>query len=168
MQIRYLERRQPPIRVIVPGTCYRYEATDATHEWMLTQIEGLVIDEDLSFAHLKGTLEHFVRRFFGPQTQARFRPSFFPLPEPSAEVDITCPFCSDGACRICKQTGFIEILGCGMIDPNVFDFVGYDTEAFSGFAFGMGVERIAMLKYGMDDIRMFFQNDVRFLRQFPP
>ena len=154
MQIRYLERREPPIRVIVPGTCYRYEATDATHEWMLTQIEGLVIDEDLSFAHLKGTLEAFVRRMFGADIETRFRCDYFPFVEPGAELGVRW------------QGDWLEVLGCGMVHPEIIEDAGLDPERYTGFAFGMGVERVAMLRYGVRDIRHFYRNDVRFLRQF--
>ena len=154
MQIRYLERRQPPIRVIVPGTCYRYEATDATHEWMLTQIEGLVIDEHLSFAHLKGTLEAFVRRMFGEAIETRFRCDYFPFVEPGAELGVRW------------QGDWLEVLGCGMVHPEIIEDAGLDPERYTGFAFGMGVERIAMLRYGVRDIRHFYRNDVRFLREF--
>ncbi len=154
MQIRYLERRDPPIRVIVPGTCYRYEATDATHEWMLTQIEGLVIDKNLSFAHLKGTLEAFVRRMFGAEIETRFRCDYFPFVEPGAELGVRW------------QGDWLEILGCGMVHPEIIEDAGLDPEMYTGFAFGMGVERVAMLRYGVRDIRHFYRNDVRFLRQF--
>ena len=154
MQIRYLERRQPPIRVIVPGTCYRYEATDATHEWMLTQIEGLVIDENLSFAHLKGTLEAFVRRMFGADIETRFRCDYFPFVEPGAELGVRW------------QGDWLEVLGCGMVHPEIIEDAGLDPDRFTGFAFGMGVERVAMLRYGVRDIRHFYRNDIRFLREF--
>ena len=154
MQIRYLERRTPPIRVIVPGTCYRYEATDATHEWMLTQIEGLVIDEDLSFAHLKGTLEAFVRRVFGADIETRFRCDYFPFVEPGAELGVRW------------QGDWLEVLGCGMVHPEIIEDAGLDPERYTGFAFGMGVERVAMLRYGVRDIRHFYRNDIRFLREF--
>ena len=154
MQIRYLERRQPPIRVIVPGACYRYEATDATHEWMLTQIEGLVIDRRLSFAHLKGTLEAFVRRLFGAEVETRFRCDYFPFVEPGAELGVRW------------QGDWLEVLGCGMVHAEIIEAAGLDPEAYSGFAFGMGVERVAMLRYGVRDIRHFYRNDIRFLRQF--
>ncbi len=154
MQIRYLERRKPPIRVIVPGTCYRYEATDATHEWMLTQIEGLVIDRDLSFAHLKGTLEAFVRRMFGADIETRFRCDYFPFVEPGAELGVRW------------HGDWLEVLGCGMVHPEIIEDAGLDPQQYTGFAFGMGVERVAMLRYGVRDIRHFYRNDVRFLRQF--
>ena len=154
MQIRYLERRSPPIRVIVPGTCYRYEATDATHEWMLTQIEGLVIDEGLSFAHLKGTLEAFVRRVFGAEIETRFRCDYFPFVEPGAELGVRW------------QGDWLEVLGCGMVHAEIIEAAGLDPDRYTGFAFGMGVERVAMLRYGIRDIRHFYRNDIRFLREF--
>ena len=171
LQIRTMLAQKPPVAVIAPGKVYRRDS-DLTHTPMFHQIEGLLVDEDVSMADLRGTLTAFVRRIFGPATKVRFRPSFFPFTEPSAEVDISCVICggkgSVGAntCRVCKGTGFVEILGCGMVDPNVFDAVGYDTERYTGFAFGMGVERVTMLKYGIGDLRMFFENDVRFLSQF--
>jgi phenylalanyl-tRNA synthetase alpha chain len=172
VQIRTMEKRKPPLQIIVPGAVYRHD-DDATHSPMFHQVEGFVVDQRISFADLKGVLTHFLRQIFSQETGVRFRPSFFPFTEPSAEIDIQCMFCggkgtglSGQACRVCKTTGWLEILGAGMIDPQVFRFVRYDPEKFSGFAFGMGVERIAMLKHGIDDIRLFFQNDVRFLRQF--
>lgn len=172
VQIRTMENRQPPLQIIVPGAVYRHD-DDATHSPMFHQIEGLMVDREISFADLKGVLTHFLRQIFSEETGVRFRPSFFPFTEPSAEIDIRCLICAgqgratDGqVCRVCKGSGWLEILGAGMIDPQVFCFVGYDPEKFSGFAFGMGVERIAMLKYEIDDIRLFFQNDLRFLRQF--
>jgi phenylalanyl-tRNA synthetase alpha chain len=171
LQIRTMLAGKPPVAVIAPGKVYRRDS-DLTHTPMFHQIEGLLVDEGVSMADLRGTLTAFVRRIFGPATNVRFRPSFFPFTEPSAEVDISCVICggkgSVGAntCRVCKGTGFVEILGCGMVDPNVFDAVGYDTERYTGFAFGMGVERVTMLKYGIGDLRMFFENDVRFLSQF--
>ena len=154
MQIRYMDEHQPPIRVIVPGTCYRYEATDATHEWMLTQVEGLVIDEGISFAHLKGTLESFVRRLFGEELETRFRCDYFPFVEPGAEL----------AVRWHDQ--WLELLGCGMVHPEIIEAQGWDPERYTGFAFGMGIERLAMLQWGINDIRYFYQNDLRFLSQF--
>jgi phenylalanyl-tRNA synthetase alpha chain len=173
VQIRTMENHQPPLQVIVPGAVYRQGDDDATHSPMFHQVEGFVVDDHIAFSDLKGVLTHFLRQVFSEQTGVRFRPSFFPFTEPSTEVDIHCLFCKgeghspDGNnCRVCKGTGWLEILGAGMIDPAVFKFVGYDPEKVSGFAFGMGVERIAMLKYGIDDIRLFFQNDLRFLRQF--
>jgi phenylalanyl-tRNA synthetase alpha chain len=172
VQIRTMESRKPPLQVIVPGAVYRHD-DDATHSPMFHQVEGFLVDQDIAFADLKGVLTHFLRQIFSPGTGVRFRPSFFPFTEPSAEIDIQCLICGgSGAgaagqpCRVCKSTGWLEILGAGLIDPAVFRFVGYDPEKVSGFAFGMGVERIAMLKYGIDDIRLFFQNDLRFLRQF--
>ena len=172
VQIRTMEARKPPLQVIVPGAVYRHD-DDATHSPMFHQVEGFMVDRQISFADLRGVLTHFLRQIFSAETGVRFRPSFFPFTEPSAEVDIQCVICggkgvvSEGqSCRICKGTGWLEIMGAGMIDPEVFRFVKYDPEKVSGFAFGMGVERIAMLKYSIDDIRLFFQNDLRFLRQF--
>ncbi len=172
VQIRTMESRKPPLQIIVPGAVYRHD-DDATHSPMFHQVEGFMVDNHISFSDLKGVLTHFLRQVFSRETGVRFRPSFFPFTEPSAEIDIECLICgghgsaADGqTCRVCKGTGWLEILGAGMIDPQVFRFVGYDPEKVSGFAFGMGVERIAMLKYGIDDIRLFYQNDARFLRQF--
>ena len=172
VQIRTMETRKPPLQVIVPGAVYRHD-DDATHSPMFHQVEGFMVDRQISFADLRSVLTHFLRQIFSAETGVRFRPSFFPFTEPSAEVDIQCVICggkgvvSEGqSCRICKGTGWLEIMGAGMIDPEVFRFVKYDPEKVSGFAFGMGVERIAMLKYSIDDIRLFFQNDLRFLRQF--
>ncbi len=165
-QIRIMESRTPPLRYVVHGKVYRNDTPDATHSPMFHQLEMFAVDAGLTLGDLKGTLEHFVRRFFGAQTEARFRPSYFPFTEPSAEVDITCPFCSGAGCRICKQTGFIEVLGCGMIDPNVLRNAGLDPERHQGFAAGFGLDRFAMLKYGIDDILLMYQGDVRFLRQF--
>ena len=170
VQIRTMQQQQPPIRIIAPGRVYRNDY-DMTHTPMFHQIEGLVVGEGISMAHLRGTLTAFVRAVFGAETQVRFRPSFFPFTEPSAEVDISCCMCGgkghigDAPCRVCKTTGWVEILGCGMVDPAVFEAVGYPADV-SGFAFGMGVERVTMLKYGIGDLRMFFENDVRFLGQF--
>jgi phenylalanyl-tRNA synthetase alpha chain len=167
LQVRTMLSRTPPVAAIAPGKVYRRDS-DLTHTPMFHQIEGLYVDRHVSMADLRGTLTHFVRLIFGKNAKVRFRPSFFPFTEPSAEVDISCVMCGgtgDG-CRVCKGTGWVEILGCGMIDPNVFTSVGYDPEAYTGFAFGMGVERVAMLKYGIGDLRMFFENDIRFLRQF--
>lgn len=166
VQIRVMEKQSPPVRVICPGKCYRRDARDASHTPMFHQVEGLMVDREVTFADLKGVLEVFARRMFGPQTRMRFRPDFFPFTEPSAEASISCVMCEGKGCSVCKQTGWLEILGAGMVDPAVFAKVGYDPEEFVGFAFGMGVERIAMLKYGIDDIRLFFDNDVRFLSQF--
>ena len=172
VQIRTMESRKPPLQVIVPGAVYRHD-DDATHSPMFHQVEGFMVDREIAFSDLKGVLTHFLRHIFDRELGVRFRPSFFPFTEPSAEIDIQCVICdgrgsnkSGQSCRVCKATGWLEILGAGMIDPAVFTFVGYDPEQVSGFAFGMGVERIAMLKYGIDDIRSFFQNDLRFLNQF--
>jgi phenylalanyl-tRNA synthetase alpha chain len=172
VQIRTMENRKPPLQVIVPGAVYRHD-DDATHSPMFHQVEGFVVDQSVAFADLKGVLTHFLQRIFDRKAGVRFRPSFFPFTEPSAEIDIQCVICggsgaqqSGQLCRVCKASGWLEILGAGMIDPAVFNFVGYDPEKVSGFAFGMGVERIAMLKYGVEDIRLFFQNDLRFLKQF--
>ena len=172
VQIRTMESRKPPLQVIVPGAVYRHD-DDATHSPMFHQVEGFMVDRAIAFSDLKGVLTHLLQQIFGRDFGVRFRPSFFPFTEPSAEIDIQCVICggsgaskSGQSCRVCKATGWLEILGAGMIDPAVFKFVGYDPEQVSGFAFGMGVERIAMLKYGIDDIRLFFQNDLRFLKQF--
>lgn len=165
VQIRVMEKQKPPVKIIVPGKVYRHDA-DVTHSPMFHQVEGFLVDEGITFADLKGVLTMFIKEMFGEELQARFRPSFFPFTEPSAEVDMSCFACKGKGCRLCKNTGWIEILGAGMIDPNVFKFVGYNAEKFTGFAFGMGVERIAMLKFGIDDINLFYENDVRFLKQF--
>jgi len=165
VQIRVMEKTKPPLKVIAPGKVYRCDA-DICHTPMFHQVEGFMVDTDISFSDLKGVLESFIHSFFNVHTPVRFRPSYFPFTEPSAEVDIGCNFCSGKGCRVCKNTGWVEILGAGMINPKVFEMVGYDTEVYSGFAFGMGVERLAMLKYSIDDIRIFFENDIRFLRQF--
>jgi phenylalanyl-tRNA synthetase alpha chain len=168
VQIRTMEKRQPPIRIIVPGKVYRNETPDATHACMFHQVEGLAVDTNITFADLKGTLDHFMKAFFGSQVRTRFRPGFFPFTEPSAEVDISCLFCGTGkpGCRVCKGSGWLELGGCGMVDPAVFAYVNYDASHYSGFAFGFGVERPAMLKYGVHDIQSFVQGDVRFLHQF--
>jgi phenylalanyl-tRNA synthetase alpha chain len=168
VQVRTMEKQQPPVRIVVPGKVYRHDAPDATHSPIFHQLEGLAVDTHITFADLKGTLDYFLKAFFGPQVRTRLRPSFFPFTEPSAEVDMSCLFCGTGAagCRVCKGSGWIELGGCGMVDPAVYSFVNYDASHFSGFAFGMGVERLAMLKYGVQDIQLFFQGDVRFLRQF--
>ena len=166
MQIRTMESSQPPIRVVVPGKCYRYEATDATHEWHFYQIEGLAVDEGITFADMKGTLYEFARLVFGSERKVRFRVDYFPFVEPGAEMSIDCFVCKGRGCNVCKGTGWIEILGAGMVNPKVLEGVGYDSSKYTGFAFGMGPERIAMLKYGIDDIRLFYSNDLRFLRQF--
>jgi phenylalanyl-tRNA synthetase alpha chain len=165
VQIRVMEKKKPPLRFIAPGKVYRCDA-DVSHTPMFHQIEGLMVDTDISFSHLKGILETVIHRIFGPKIPVRFRPSFFPFTEPSAEVDMGCIFCEGKGCSVCKTSGWIEILGAGMVNPRVFEMVGYDPEVYSGFAFGMGVERIAMLKYSIDDIRLFFENDLRFIRQF--
>lgn len=164
-QPRVMEKREPPVRIIAPGKVYRCDS-DITHTPMFHQVEGLLVDENVSFGDLKGTLTSFVHQMFDPQTPVRFRPSFFPFTEPSAEVDILCVICRGEGCRVCSQTGWLEILGSGMVHPAVLENVGYDTARFTGFAFGMGVERIAMLKYGIDDIRRYYENDIRFLKQF--
>lgn len=165
VQIRTMLKQKPPLRIIAPGTVYRCDS-DATHSPMFHQIEGLMVDSQVSFADLKGILTTFTNQLFGQKTGVRLRPSFFPFTEPSAEVDIACVICGGSGCRVCKQTGWLEILGAGMVDPEVYRHVGYDPESISGFAFGMGIERIAMLKYGISDMRLLFENDVRFLKQF--
>ena len=164
-QPRIMEKQKPPVRIIAPGKVYRCDS-DLTHTPMFHQIEGLLVDENVSFGDLKGVLTTFVHQIFDPETSLRFRPSFFPFTEPSAEVDIRCVICKGDGCRVCSHTGWIEVIGAGMVHPAVFENVGYDTTCCTGFAFGMGVERIAMLKYGIDDIRKYFENDLRFLRQF--
>ena len=166
VQIHVMEKQQPPIRIIAPGKVYRADSADVTHSPMFHQIEGLVVDEGITFADLKGTLQLFAERMFGPETKTRFRPSYFPFTEPSAEVDVSCIMCKGRGCRVCQETGWLEVLGSGLVDPRVLKKVGYDPEKVSGFAFGMGVERIAMLKYGIHDIRLLFENDIRFLTQF--
>lgn len=168
MQVRTMERTQTdaPVKVIIPGRVYRRDEDDATHSHVFTQIEGLVVDEGIRMSDLKGTLEAFARAIFGPHQAVRLRPSFFPFTEPSAEVDVRCIACDGAGCRICKHTGWIEILGAGMVHPRVLDGAGYDSSRFSGFAFGMGPERITMLKYGIEDIRQLYQNDLRLLEQF--
>lgn len=165
MQARIMEAQQPPLRVIAPGKVYRCDS-DITHTPMFHQGEGFLVDKNISFADLKGVLTVFTQKMFKKDLPLRFRPSFFPFTEPSAEVDIACVMCDGAGCRVCKKTGWLEILGSGMIDPEVFKMVGYDPEVYSGFAFGLGIERIAMLKYGIDDIRLFYENDQRFLSQF--
>jgi phenylalanyl-tRNA synthetase alpha chain len=165
VQIRVMEKRKPPLKVIAPGKVYRCDA-DISHTPMFHQVEGFMVDTDIAFSDLKGVLELFIHSFFSVETPVRFRPSYFPFTEPSAEIDIGCNFCSGKGCRVCKNTGWLEILGAGMIHPKVFEMVGYDTELYTGFAFGMGVERLTMLKYSIDNIRLFFENDIRFLRQF--
>jgi len=166
MQIRVMERTRPPVRVVVPGKCYRYEATDATHETMLHQVEGLAVDDNITLADLKGTLYEFARRLFGQERRVRFRCDYFPFVEPGVEMAIDCFACGGSGCRLCGESGWIEILGAGMVHPDVLRRVNYDPEIYTGFAFGLGVERIAMLKHGIEDIRLFYGNDLRFLRQF--
>lgn len=166
VQIRVMESMQPPVRAIMPGRVYRNEAVSARSYCMFHQVEGLYVDTNVTFAELKGTLVAFAKQFYGEDLKYRFRPSFFPFTEPSAEMDITCYLCNGHGCKICKNSGWLEILGCGMVDPNVFKHVGYDSEKYSGYAFGMGIERTALLKYGISDIRIFFENDIRFLKQF--
>jgi phenylalanyl-tRNA synthetase alpha chain len=165
VQVHAMQAGRPPVRIIVPGKVYRRDA-DITHSPMFHQVEGLAVDRHVTMADLKGTLELFAREMFGPGSRIRFRPSFFPFTEPSAEVDVLCFLCGGDGCRVCSQSGWLEILGSGMVHPNVLRNVGYDPEAVTGWAFGMGIERVAMLKYGIDDIRLFFENDIRFLRQF--
>lgn len=165
VQIRTMERQTPPVRVVAPGKVFRCDS-DVTHTPMFHQVEGLLVDENISFGDLKGILTTFVHQMFDEKTSLRFRPSFFPFTEPSAEVDILCVMCRGKGCRVCSQTGWLEVLGSGMVHPALYENVGYDADRYTGFAFGMGVERIAMLKYGIDDIRKFFENDLRFLRQF--
>jgi len=166
IQVREMEKRKPPFKFIAPGRVYRNEAIDATHHHIFHQVEGFLVDEGVQFSHLKGVLDVFIKKFFGAEVKTRFRPSFFPFTEPSAEMDISCVFCKGEGCRICKQSGWVEMMGCGMIDPVVLKNCGIDDEKWTGFAFGMGVERIALFKYGIDDIRLFYQNDIRFLDEF--
>ena len=165
VQVRVMEKNAPPLRVIAPGKVYRCDA-DVTHIPMFHQLEGFMVDKHIAMSDLKGVLEVFIHMVFGPDTKLRFRPSFFPFTEPSAEIDISCVICKGAGCNVCKNTGWIEILGAGMINPKVFEMAGYDPEQYTGFAFGMGIERVAMLKYGIDDIRLFYENDKRFLEQF--
>jgi phenylalanyl-tRNA synthetase alpha chain len=174
VQIHTMEKRQPPVRVIVPGKVYRRDNPDATHSFVFHQIEGLAVDQDITFCDFTGTIDYFVKQFFGESVKTRFRPSYFPFTEPSVEFDVSCVFCggsgsakSGGTCGKCKGSGWIELFGAGMVDPTVYGFVKYDPKKVSGFAFGIGIDRLAMLKYGIDDIQVFFQNDVRFLTQFP-
>ncbi len=166
VQVRTLKKQAPPIKVISPGRCFRCDTPDATHSPMFHQIEGLVVDEGITMADLKGTLDSFAKKLFGPKTKTKFRPHHFPFTEPSAEMDVSCFKCGGKGCRVCKGSGWIEILGCGMVHPNVLKVGGIDTEKYTGFALGMGVERVAMLKYGVDDIRLFYENDMRFINQF--
>jgi len=174
MQIRTMEKQKPPVRVIVPGKVYRRDNPDATHSFVFHQVEGLAVDTDITFCDFTGTIDYFVKQFFGPSVKTRFRPSYFPFTEPSVEFDVSCPFCGGsgtaaggGTCSKCKGAAWIELFGAGMVDPAVYGFVNYDAKKVRGFAFGIGIDRLAMLKYGIDDIQVFFQNDVRFLRQFP-
>jgi len=166
VQVRYMNENKPPIRTISPGRVYRNESISARAHCIFHQVEGLYIDENVSFADLKQCLLYFAKEMFGEKTKIRLRPSYFPFTEPSAEVDVSCNICSGKGCNVCKNTGYLEILGCGMVDPNVLENCGIDSKQYSGFAFGMGIERIAMLKYGVNDLRLFFENDVRFLKQF--
>ncbi|MBI5740765.1 MAG: phenylalanine--tRNA ligase subunit alpha [Nitrospirae bacterium] len=165
VQVRVMQNNTPPLRVIAPGKVYRCDA-DVTHIPMFHQLEGFMVDKHITMSHLKGVLEVFIQRVFGADTKLRFRPSFFPFTEPSAEIDISCVICRGAGCNVCKNTGWLEILGAGMINPRVFEMAGYDPAQYTGFAFGMGIERVAMLKYGIDDIRLFYENDKRFLDQF--
>jgi phenylalanyl-tRNA synthetase alpha chain len=166
VQVRTLLTESPPIKVISPGRCFRRDTPDATHSPMFHQVEGLIVDEGITMADLKGTLDYFAKQIFGANVSTKFRPHHFPFTEPSAEVDVSCFKCGGSGCRVCKGSGWIEILGCGMVHPNVLKVGGIDTEKYTGFAFGMGVERIAMLKYEVDDIRLFYENDMRFINQF--
>ncbi len=166
VQIRTMEQRKPPLRIAVPGRVFRRDAVDATHSPMFHQLEALVVDEGITFADLKGTLEVFLRALFLKTTEIRLRPSYFPFVEPGAEVDISCPFCKGGGCRVCKRTGWIEVLGAGMVHPRLFEKVGYDSRRYTGFAWGMGIDRLALLKYQIHDMRLLFENDIRFLQQF--
>src|SRR5262245_24675220 len=166
VQVRTMENTQPPLRIICPGRVFRRDPFDPTHSPMLHQVEGLVVDEGITFADLKGTLERFHKLFFGERTNTRLRPSFFPFVEPGAEVDVSCVFCDGSGCRVCKGTGWIEVMGAGMVHPNLYGYVNYDSEKYTGFAFGGGIERYTMLKYNINDLQLFFQNDMRFLEQF--
>ena len=166
VQVRTMEKMQPPVRIICPGRVYRRDPLDPTHSPMFHQVEGLLVDEGITFGDLKGTLERFHKQFFGEKTKTRLRPSFFPFVEPGAEVDVSCVFCDQQGCRVCKGTGWVEVMGAGMVHPNLYGFVNYDSEKYSGFAFGGGIDRYAILKYNINDIQLFFQNDMRFLEQF--
>jgi phenylalanyl-tRNA synthetase alpha chain len=166
MQIRTMEKQPPPVRIIVPGKVYRRDNPDATHGYMFHQIEGLAVDTDITFCDFRGTVDYFVKAFLGPKVKTRLRPSYFPFTEPSAEVDASCHVCDGTGCRVCKHSGWIELFGAGMVNPAVYGFVNYDPERLSGFAFGMGVDRFAMMRYGVAEVPLLFQNDVRFLRQF--
>src|SRR5205085_2118074 len=169
LQIRTMEKMRPPLRIVIPGTVHRNDPPDASHSPMFHQVEGLAVDTNITFGDLKGTLDHAMKALFGSSVKTRFQPSFFPFTEPSAEVAISCIFCGGQGCRVCKQSGWIELLGCGMVHPNVFRAVekhGYDPARISGFAFGIGADRVAALRWGINDIQLFFQGDVRFLEQF--
>ena len=166
VQVRTMEKIQPPVRIICPGRVFRRDAFDPTHSPMFHQVECLVVDEGITFADLKGTLERFHKRFFGEKTKTRLRPSFFPFVEPGAEVDVSCVFCDGSGCRVCKGTGWIEVMGAGMVHPNLYQFVNYDADKYTGFAFGGGIDRYTALKYNINDLQLFFQNDIRFLGQF--
>lgn len=166
VQIRTMEKQPPPVRIVIPGKVHRHDTPDATHSPVFHQVEGLAVDKGITFCDLKGTLDHAMKAFFGPKVGTKFQPSFFPFTEPSVEVYISCIFCAGKGCRVCKMSGWVELLGAGMVDPALYGFVGYDPEQVSGFAFGMGVERIAMMMYGLDDIQQFYLGDLRFLEQF--
>jgi len=166
MQVRTMEKQAPPVRIIVPGKVYRRDNPDSTHSYVFHQVEGLAVDTDITFCEFKGTVEYFVREFLGPAAKTRLRPSYFPFTEPSVEIDATCFVCGGSGCRLCKFSGWLELFGAGMVDPAVYGFVNYDAKRLSGYAFGLGVDRLSQLKYGIDDVQLFFQNDVRFLRQF--
>ncbi|MDX1624696.1 MAG: phenylalanine--tRNA ligase subunit alpha [Gemmatimonadota bacterium] len=166
VQARVMEKHRPPIRIVVPGLCYRRDTWDPTHAPAFDQIEGLAVDEGVDFVEFRSAIDHFAHRFFGPSTRTRFRPGYFPFTEPSAEVDVTCPICDGDGCSTCSRTGWIEIMGAGMVDPAVFEAVGYDPERYTGYAFGMGPGRIAMIRHGVPDLRLFYAGDVRFLEQF--
>jgi phenylalanyl-tRNA synthetase alpha chain len=166
VQVRFMEKNKPPFMIAIPGKVYRPDATDASHLFMFHQVEGLAVADNIKFSDLKGILNLFVKEMFGPKTRMRFRPHFFPFTEPSVEVDVSCFICKGKGCRVCSKKGWLEILGAGMVDPNVFKYVGYDPDKTKGFAFGMGVERIALLRHGIEDIRLLFENDLRFIRQF--
>jgi phenylalanyl-tRNA synthetase alpha chain len=166
VQIRVMESRQPPVYTVMPGRCYRRDTLDARHSPVFHQIEGLVVDEGITFGDLAGTIDAFTRAYFGPGHTSRLRPSYFPFTEPSAEFEVTCFVCDGAGCSVCSKTGWLELGGCGMVDPNVFRAVGYDSETYTGFAFGFGLERMAMVRYGVEHIKSFFENDIRFLKQF--
>ena len=166
VQVRIMEKTEPPLRVVAVGKCFRRDDVDSTHSPVFHQMEGLMVDEGINFAHLKGILTHFITQMFGDSVKVKFTPSFFPFTEPSAEVSMSCNVCKGKGCSTCHNNGYIEVLGCGMVHPQVFRNVGYDTAKYTGFAFGMGIERLAIIKYGITDIRYFYQNDLRFIRQF--